>query len=161
MRDLEDKVAIITGSSRGIGRVIADVLSRKGCSIIINYKSNFEGAKETLKLVESNNSKGLIVQADISQYKEGRELVKKVIDYFGTIDYLVNNAAAPGPQRRAEKISPEEWAETLATNPKIEIGICGEVDYTDEQIKRLINVDYLSVSLDRFVYTRVQSARNN
>lgn len=46
-----------------------------------------------------------------------------------------------------------------AANPKIEIGICGEIDYTDTQIQRLTNIDYLSVSADRFVYTRVQSAR--
>jgi hypothetical protein len=55
----------------------------------------------------------------------------------------------------------EAAGKAKAANPKIEIGICGEVDYTDGQIQRLTNIDYLSVSPDRFVYTRVQSARNH
>jgi Dehydrogenases with different specificities (related to short-chain alcohol dehydrogenases) len=92
MKSLSGKVAVVTGASRGIGRSIALELAKAGASIVINYKSNEEEAKNTLELIKSLDSFGIVVKADVSIYNEAKLLVDKAIENFGKIDILVNNA---------------------------------------------------------------------
>lgn len=83
------KVAIVTGGSRGIGKSIAIALHKEGYTVCINYTSNEEKAKEVLALIEND---GMIYKADVSSFNESSELVAKVIEQYGQIDLLVNNA---------------------------------------------------------------------
>lgn len=92
MRSLRGKVAVITGASRGIGRSIAIELAKAGASIIVNYKNNEEAAKNTLEIIKSLGSFGILVKADVSIYNEAKFLIDKAIENFGKIDILVNNA---------------------------------------------------------------------
>jgi glucose 1-dehydrogenase len=89
---LIDKVAIITGSSQGIGRAIAVRYAQEGADVIINYSRSVGGAEEALREVEAAGRRGLIVQADMSKTDDIRRLFATAIERFGRVDVLVNNA---------------------------------------------------------------------
>lgn len=89
---LEGKVALVTGSSQGIGQAIAVRLAQEGAKIAINYRSHPEGAKETLSKVEATGSSGYIIQADLGNISEVRRLINSSIEHFGKLDILVNNS---------------------------------------------------------------------
>jgi len=92
MSRLKDKVAIVTGSSSGIGQGIAKRLASEGANVVINYSNHGDGADETLKMVESAGSRGMIVQADVSKVSEAQSLIEQAWQKFGSADILVNNA---------------------------------------------------------------------
>ena len=96
---LENKVAIVTGGSGGIGQGLCDRLAREGAKIVINYRSSEDEAKEVQKKVEQIGSEALIVQADLGKVDQINNLVAKAIDHFGKVDILVNNA---GLEKRAD-----------------------------------------------------------
>ena len=86
------KVGFITGATRGIGKQIAITLAKQGYDIAINYREENEQLQETKKEIEALNVKCLAVKGDISHYEDCENMVKKVIEEFGKIDVLVNNA---------------------------------------------------------------------
>ena len=90
----ESRVALITGGTRGIGLQIALELARNGHNIVLNYRNDndIEEAAEAKKEVEANGVKCLTVRGDVSVFEECEEVAKKIIDEFGRIDVLVNNA---------------------------------------------------------------------
>jgi len=85
-------VAIITGSSQGIGQAIAARLAQDGVNIAIDYHTHAEGAEETLRQVEAAGARGVVVKADLSLVSEINHLVEQTLATFGRIDILVNNA---------------------------------------------------------------------
>jgi 3-oxoacyl-[acyl-carrier protein] reductase len=89
---LEGKVAIVTGSSRGIGQAIAQRLAQDGATVVINYRHSAEEAKNLVSTIEKNGGKALALQADISQVTDIRRLFQQTCDRFGGLDILVNNA---------------------------------------------------------------------
>jgi NAD(P)-dependent dehydrogenase (short-subunit alcohol dehydrogenase family) len=91
---LNNRVVIVTGASQGIGRATARVFASHGATVVINYHSNDVGARETLKLVETNGGKGIIKKADISNPESARQLIENVEQEIGPVEVLVNNAAS-------------------------------------------------------------------
>jgi glucose 1-dehydrogenase len=89
---LNGKVAIVTGSSQGIGQAIAVRLAREGASIAIDYHTHEEGANDTCKLVEAAGGRGVVVKADLSSVTEVNYLVDETVKSLGRVDVLVNNA---------------------------------------------------------------------
>ena len=87
-----NKVAFITGATRGIGRQIAITLAKEGFNIAINYRKENEDLIETKKLVEAQNVKCFTVQGDVSSFEDSERMVKDIIEEFNHIDILVNNA---------------------------------------------------------------------
>lgn len=96
---LEEKVAIVTGGSGGIGQALCKRLAREGAKIVINYRSSEDEAQETKEKVEQIGSEALIVRADLSKVDQINNLVQKTIEHFGKIDILINNA---GLEKRAD-----------------------------------------------------------
>lgn len=90
---LEGKVALVTGSSRGIGRAIALAYAREGANVVINYLKSREKAKHVVSEIESLGRKAIAVKADVSKIDEVQEMVSECIKQFGRLDILVNNAA--------------------------------------------------------------------
>jgi len=88
------KVALITGSSRGIGRTLAHSLAAQGGSVVVNYKQNAELAEEVVKRVEEGGGKGIAVQADMEDPEQIHALFDTTREEFGRLDYFVSNAAA-------------------------------------------------------------------
>ena len=93
MSSLQGKVAIVTGSSRGIGRGIAERLGRDGAAVVVTYAGNRDKAEEVVRLIESAGSKSIAIQVDVRQLEDVRALFEQAIKQFGKVDILVNNAA--------------------------------------------------------------------
>ena len=89
---LRDKIALVTGSSQGIGRAIAVRFAREGADVVINYNRTAAGAEEALAEVEATGRRGLIVQADLGNVEDIRRLINQGVRHFGRLDILVNNA---------------------------------------------------------------------
>lgn len=89
---LKDKVAVITGGTRGIGREIALTLARSGANIVINYRSSDKEAEEVKTLIEEYGVEALCVKGDISVMDEAKKLIDSCKKKFGRIDILINNA---------------------------------------------------------------------
>src|SRR4051794_21008778 len=117
MMELAGKVALVTGSSQGIGQAIAERLAREGANIVVDYRSHSEGAEETGRLVEAAGAKAIIVRADLSSIPQIRALFEAGIHAFGGIDILVNNA---GIEKRKDfwEVSEEEYDAVMAVNLK-------------------------------------------
>lgn len=93
MSSLSGKVAIITGSSRGIGRSIAERLGRDGANIVVTYAGNREKAEEVVESIKSKGSQAFAIQVDMRKLEDVRALFERAIAEFGKVDILVNNAA--------------------------------------------------------------------
>ncbi|MBW4442058.1 MAG: glucose 1-dehydrogenase [Plectolyngbya sp. WJT66-NPBG17] len=115
---LEGKVALVTGSSQGIGQVIAVYLAQAGADIVIDYRSHPDGAKETLAKVEAAGRKGHIVQADLSSISDIRKLVSEGIQCFGRLDILVNDAGVDGKNADFWDITEVDYDTVLNINLK-------------------------------------------
>ncbi len=115
---LEGKVALVTGSSQGIGQAIAIYLAQQGANVVIDYRSHPDGAQETLKQVEASGSKGIVVQADLSKVSDIRRLVSEGIQQFGQLDILVNNAGTDGKNADFWDITEEDYDAVLNVNLK-------------------------------------------
>jgi len=112
---LKDKVCIVTGGSRGIGKGIATAFAKEGAKIIINYRSKRDVARETRNEIRQYCTEVEIVEADVSKEEEVVEMVKKTKDRFGTIDILVNNAGTY-EDRVIWKMDKNIWDEVISTN---------------------------------------------
>jgi glucose 1-dehydrogenase len=89
---LQGKTALITGSSRGIGRAIAKRFAREGADVVINYSRSPEGAQDALADVEAEGRKAHVIHADLSVVGDVKRLITEAVRYFGKLDVLVNNA---------------------------------------------------------------------
>lgn len=87
-----DKVALITGAARGIGKQIAITLAKEGYNIALNYRTNTDSIIELKDKIESYGVKCLLIQGDVSVYEDTERMTKETIEEFGKIDVLVNNA---------------------------------------------------------------------
>ncbi|MGI6070880.1 MAG: 3-oxoacyl-[acyl-carrier-protein] reductase [Blautia sp.] len=92
MKTLEDKIALVTGASRGIGREIACTLAREGAVVLINYNGSKERAEEVKAQIEGEGGRAYLYQCDVSDFAACEEMVKAIIQEFGRVDILVNNA---------------------------------------------------------------------
>lgn len=111
---LEDKVAIVTGGSRGIGEAIARKLSANGAQVAFTYLSSEEKAK-ALEEELSKNGKARAYKSNAASYSDGEVLVNDVIKEFGKIDILVNNAGI-SKDNLLLRLSEEQWADVIQTN---------------------------------------------
>ena len=114
---LKGKVAIITGSSRGIGRAIANTFAKEGAKVVVNYNKSEEQAKKVVESIEKSGSKAISVKCDVSKENEVKEMFNKTIDKFGKIDILVNCAGIVYDVPLFEK-TVEQWDETFGINLK-------------------------------------------
>ncbi|HHX64083.1 MAG TPA: 3-oxoacyl-[acyl-carrier-protein] reductase [Chloroflexi bacterium] len=117
MSDLTNKVAVVTGGSRGIGRAIALELARRGCRVVVNYQSNADAAAGVVAEIEGAGGQALAVQADVSRGEEARRLVDAAIEAYGTIDIFVNNAGITR-DTLLMRMSEDDWDAVLDTNLK-------------------------------------------
>lgn len=138
----ENKVVLITGSSRGIGKATAIEFAKRGYNVVINYKNSDKEALMLKEEIEKNyNVKALLVKADVSNENDVRNMVKVILSEFKHIDVLVNNAGIV-MDKEFEDRSVEDWNKTLATNligPFIVSKYVGEIMLKQKQGK-IINI---------------------
>jgi 3-oxoacyl-[acyl-carrier protein] reductase len=109
---LKDKIALVTGSSRGIGRAVALAYAKEGAKLVVNYTSNEKAAKEVVEAIEKMDSQAIAVKADVATKAETERLVQAAIDQFGRIDILVNNAGFGRPAMML-KMEEEQWDQVI------------------------------------------------
>jgi 3-oxoacyl-[acyl-carrier protein] reductase len=114
---LKGKVALITGSSRGIGKGTALALAKAGAAVVINYIADKAAAQNVLAQVNAGGGRACIIQADVSKQADVERLVAESSRVFGDIDILINNAGIAKVQS-FEKVSESDWDEIIRVNLK-------------------------------------------
>jgi acetoacetyl-CoA reductase len=112
---LKDKVAIVTGSSRGLGRAIASELSDHGAKVVINYYQSKEPAEALAAELKKKGGECIVVQAGVAHPDECARLVEETVKAFGGVDILINNAGV-NRDRTIRRMTAEEWREVIATD---------------------------------------------
>ena len=115
--DLKGKNCIVTGGSRGIGKAIALTLSKLGANVAVTYSSSADAANEVLKEIEKSGSKGLALQADAASFEKAEDVISKVIEEWGSLDVLVNNAGIT-KDNLILRMNEEQWDAVIDTNLK-------------------------------------------
>ncbi|MFF3986718.1 SDR family oxidoreductase [Streptomyces sp. NPDC001797] len=111
----QDRVALITGASRGIGRALALTLGRGGATVVVNYKKNADLAEKTVAELEEAGGRGLAVRADVETVEGVESLFATVKEEFGRLDHFVSNAAA-GAFKNVLDLKPHHLDRTYAMN---------------------------------------------
>jgi 3-oxoacyl-[acyl-carrier protein] reductase len=112
---LENRIALVTGAGRGIGRAIALGLAQEGCDVAVNYMSKAEPAKQVVADIEKLGRKAIAVKGDVSDILSVQAMVADVIKALGQVDILVNNAGITSDKTFA-KMDANTWRQVLATN---------------------------------------------
>jgi 3-oxoacyl-[acyl-carrier protein] reductase len=115
MSQLNERVAVVTGASRGIGRGIALELAARGAAVVVNYNASADAAQAVVDEIKSGGGEALAIQADVSQDADADALVKAAVDAYGKIDILVNNAGTTR-DNVIMMMKPEDFDVVLSTN---------------------------------------------
>ena len=143
---LEGKVALVTGSSRGIGRAIAEELAARGAKVVVNYHSSPEAAEMVVQAINEKGGTSVAVQADVSDFTAAQDLVKATLDTYGQIDILVNNAGTT-EDTLLMMMKEEQWDSVINTNLKSVFNCCKAVARPMVRRKeggRIINISSVS-----------------
>ncbi len=111
-------MALITGSSSGVGAETAKLFAREGASVVVNYSSNEEGAGQVLDEIKSLGTRAIKFRADVSKTSQVKEMFAATVREFGTLDILVNNAGAHKRIKSYKEITEEMWNELIDVNLK-------------------------------------------
>jgi 3-oxoacyl-[acyl-carrier protein] reductase len=114
---LTDKVALVTGGSRGIGRAICLELAAQGAKVVVNYAGSQGAAEETVALIKQNGGEAISVQGDVASSADAEKMVATTIEAFGRIDILVNNAGITR-DNLLMRMKEEDWDAVINTNLK-------------------------------------------
>jgi NAD(P)-dependent dehydrogenase (short-subunit alcohol dehydrogenase family) len=117
---LKDKVAIVTGAGKGIGRATAQLFAQEGAKVVLATRSSAPG-QETLALIEAENGKAILVETDVSKEEDIVRLVERTLHKWGRIDVLVNNAGVgekikPQDMKTISDLTTEAWDELMSVN---------------------------------------------
>jgi len=138
---LKDKIALVTGSSRGVGRAIALGFGKEGANVVVNYTSNEKAANEVVEAIQSMGHKTIAVKADVAQKPDAENLVMKTIEIFGRLDILVNNAGFTRPAMML-KMTEEQWDQVVDIHLKGAI-LCSQAaarQMKEQNSGKIINV---------------------
>lgn len=157
---LKDKVALVTGSSQSIGRVVALRYAREGAKVVVNYLSHPGLADQVVKEIEAAGGEAIALKADVSSEAEVNEMVKQAVKRFGTIDILVNNAGMD-PRRPWNEITVDEWDRVMAVNVRSQF-ICAKAVFPFMKKKnygKIINVSSVTFHLGRKGYVHYVASK--
>ena len=141
MGRFDGKIALVTGASRGIGRAIALQLARDNARVALNYRSGEAEAHSLASEIEKLGGQCLIMRADVSDAKQARDLVERVLQECGRLDILVNNAGVTR-DKSLRKLTDEDWSDVLNTNLN-SVYYCTTAAIkamTDQRFGRIINI---------------------
>jgi len=117
MSRLDNRVAVVTGGSRGIGRAVALELAQNGAAVVVNYHSNAAAANEVVEMIQAGGGQAVAVQADVSDFEQAGNLIKAAVDTYDKIDILVNNAGTTRDQL-IMMMPEDDWDLAIRTNLK-------------------------------------------
>ncbi|MDJ1110765.1 MULTISPECIES: 3-oxoacyl-[acyl-carrier-protein] reductase [Staphylococcaceae] len=142
------KAALVTGSSRGIGRSIALALADEGFNIIVNYSGNEQKAKQVVQAIIDKGQKAVAIKADVSNHEEVKSMIDQSVATFGSLDCIVNNAGITR-DNLAMRMKREEFADVIDTNLT---GVFNVIQAASRQLLRqragtVINVSSIVASI--------------
>lgn len=111
----ENKVAIVTGGSYGIGRAAAIAFAKKGAKVVV---ADYHQDNETINLIKKAGGEAIFVKCDVSQNKDVENMVNKTIEIFGGLDYAFNNAGIEGVTAMTHELKEDDWDKVINTNLK-------------------------------------------
>lgn len=114
--EIKDKVVLITGSSSGIGQTTAIRFATLGAKVVVNYRENKQGGEETLRKIKESKGEAVLVQADVTKDEDVRHIFKEVMNVYGRLDVLINNAAIPNDRVPYLEASVEDIKELINTD---------------------------------------------
>ena len=120
---LDNRVAVITGSSRGIGAATARKLASEGARVVLNHRNSPDQAHEVAEAIRSSGGEVTVIQADVSQYAEAHELVAQAQATYGSVDILVNNAGTTRDMLLI-RMSEDDWDTVIEVNLKSAYNCC-------------------------------------
>jgi 3-oxoacyl-[acyl-carrier protein] reductase len=123
---LNEKVAIVTGASRGIGRSIAETLAAEGAKVVVNYHSSAAGAEEVVSQIQAAGGEAMAYQANVGDFEEAQAMVKAALDAYGQVDILVNNAGTTRDMLLM-LMKEDDWDIVINTNLKSMFNCCKAV----------------------------------
>jgi len=141
MQHLLDKIALVTGASKGIGRAIAIAFAKEGANVVVNYFKSEDDANDVVKEINAMERTALPVRADVSKIDEVKAMVKRTIDQFGRIDILVNNAGVSTMGLLVD-LTEQEWDYNMDVNAKGVFLCCQAVarHMMDRRYGKIINI---------------------
>ena len=138
---LKDKIALVTGSSRGIGSAVAMAYAREGADVVVNYSSSPGAAEEVVKAIEDLGRRAIAVKANVADKADVEEMVNRTIETFGRVDILVNNAGFTRPSMML-KMEESQWDEVVDIHLK-GVFLCSQAvgrHMKEQQGGKIINV---------------------
>lgn len=115
MSNLANKVAIVTGGSRGIGAAISMELAKRGVKVVVNYNSSAGSAEMVASQIKNMGGDAHVVQADISIMEDAEHLIKETVNHYGKLDILINNAGITR-DKTFKKLSEQDWKTVIDVN---------------------------------------------
>jgi len=150
----QGKVILITGAARGVGKVITKGFAQEGATVIINDIDLQEGEK-VAKQINQEGFKAFVIKADVSKSAEVEAMIHKVINSYGGIDILINNAAVFARSVPIVELEEEEWDRVMSINLKSVFNCCKAVirNMTKRRSGKIINITSFTGKTGRVVYT--------
>ena len=158
--ELEGKVAIVTGGTRGIGKAIVMDLAAQGADIALNYRKSADLAQEHAETIRGMGQRALVVQADVSSFDDSQAMVQKVLDELGQVDILVNNAGMNW-DGVVWKMTEEQWDRVINVDLK------GTFNYTravtpilrEQGSGKIVNITSINGLRGKFGQTNYSAAK--
>ena len=158
--ELEGKVAIVTGGTRGIGRAIVLDLAANGADVALNYRQSADLAAELAETIRGMGRRALVVQADVSSFADAQAMAQKVLDEFGRVDILINNAGMNW-DGVVWKMTEEQWDRV------IEVDLKGTFNYTravtpifrQQGAGKIVNITSINGLRGKFGQTNYSAAK--
>ena len=140
-RPLEDKVAVVTGASRGIGEAIALELARRGARVVVNYNQSAEAAAGVVAAIETAGGEATAIQADVSDFTQAKALIQTAVQTYAGLDILVNNAGVTRDQVIL-MMKEEDWDTVIRVDLKGLFNTCKAAARTmfRQRYGRIINI---------------------
>jgi 3-oxoacyl-[acyl-carrier protein] reductase len=113
--DLEGRVALVTGGSRGIGRAISEALAAEGAAVAVNYRASKSGADEVVQAITDAGGRAVAVPGDVAEYADAEAMVKQTVDELGGLHILVNNAGI-SRDSLIFNMEPNDWLDVMRVN---------------------------------------------
>jgi len=158
--DLVNRVAIVTGGAKGIGKAIAFSLARKGAKVVINYNSSEQSAKAVVDELTAEGYEALAVQANVAEFEQTKALVERTIEHFGRLDIIVNNAGITR-DRTFKKLSEDDWHEVISVNLSSVYNTCNAAlpHLLESDNARIINISSVIGQAGGFGQTNYSAAK--
>jgi 3-oxoacyl-[acyl-carrier protein] reductase len=158
--ELEGKVAIVTGGTRGIGRAIVLDLAANGADVALNYRVSADLAQELAESIQAMNRRAMIVQADVSSFDDAQAMVSQVVEEFGKVDILINNAGMNW-DGVVWKMTEEQWDRVINVDLK------GTFNYTravaplfrEQGSGKIVNITSINGLRGKFGQTNYSAAK--